>query len=84
MQVLLSIHTKFASISSSCFKGEAGFVASLDRGCREYVNRNAACKGVSSKSSELLAKYCDALLKKSSKLNEDSETESLLKGVVSC
>ena len=82
MQVLLNVHSKFSSVSESCFKGEAGFVAALDKGCREYVNRNSACKTGSSRSSELLAKYCDGLLRKSSKLTEDSETEKLLSGVV--
>ena len=84
MQVLLEIHSKFAAVANCCFKGEPGFIASLDKGCREYVNRNDACNTGSSRSSELLAKYCDGLLRKSSKLTEDSETEKLLSGVVCC
>lgn len=81
ISVLLEVHSKFESVCTAAFKAEAGFVASLEKGCREFVNRNVICKG-SSKSSELLAKYSDGLLRKSSKLNEDSETETLLNGVV--
>ena len=38
----------------------------------------------SSKSPELLAKYCDSLLKKSSKNPEEAELEDTLNQVVSC
>jgi cullin 1 len=82
MQTLLSIHNQFAEVAAGPFQSEAGFIQSLDKGCREYVNRNAACKTGSSRSSELLAKYCDGLLRKSSKMNEDAETDKLLRGVV--
>lgn len=42
------------------------------------MNRNAVCKNSTSKSPELLALYCDSLLRKSSKLGEDGEMDSLL------
>lgn len=35
------------------------------KACRDFVNRNALCLTSSSKSPELLARYCDFLLKKS-------------------
>lgn len=82
MQVLLAVHNKFFDVAKTAFNGDAGLVASLDKGCREYVNRNTACKTGSSRSSELLAKYCDGLLRKSSKMTEDSETDTLLSGVM--
>ncbi len=79
---LLEVYTKFNSICTSTFKAEAGFTASLDKACREFVNRNAFCPDGSSKSSETLAKYCDTLLRKSTKTTEDSEMEILLNGIV--
>ncbi|KAI8898915.1 Cullin [Globomyces pollinis-pini] len=79
---LLAVHSKFADVTVVAFQGEIGFVGSLDKACREFVNRNKICATGSSKSSELLAKYCDSLLRKGSKLAEDSEVESLLNGVM--
>ena len=82
VETLLAVYRKFESVSKAAFDSEAGFVASLDRGCRDFVNRNVFCKTRSSRSSELLAKYVDSLLRKSSKTSEDSEVEVLLNGVV--
>ncbi|KAJ3321345.1 hypothetical protein HDV06_004449 [Boothiomyces sp. JEL0866] len=82
MEALLFVHTKFAATTVSAFKSEAGFVASLDKACREFINRNAFCTSGSSKSSELLAKYTDSLLRKGSKINEDNEIEDLLNGAM--
>lgn len=67
----------------NAFRGESGFVASLDKACREFVNRNSICKPGASKSPELLAKFCDALLRKSSKVTEEGEVEGVLISIVS-
>jgi cullin 1 len=66
----------------TAFSGEAGFVASLDKACREFVNRNKVCKTSTSKSPELLARFCDSLLKKSAKNPEENELEDVLNGTV--
>ena len=84
VEALLSIHKRYSEMVSSCFAGEPGFVASLDKAVREFVNRNAVCKNSSSKSPELLAKFCDSLLRKSSKVSEETEVEDLLNSVVCC
>lgn len=54
--------------------------------CRKFINNNAVTKAanMSSKSPELLARYCDLLLKKSSKNPEEAELEDTLNQVVSC
>ena len=82
VETLLQVYHKFEGVSKAAFESEAGFVASLDRGCRDFVNRNIFCKSRSSRSSELLAKYVDSLLRKSQKTSEDSEVEILLNGVM--
>ena len=82
VETLLTVYRKFESVTKTAFEAEAGFVASLDRGCRDFVNRNVFCASRSSRSSELLAKYVDSLLRKSSKTSEDSEVEALLNGVM--
>lgn len=52
--------------------------------CGRFINNNAVTKMVqsSSKSPELLARYCDSLLKKSSKNPEEAELEDTLNQVV--
>ena len=46
------------------------------------MNRNAVCVKATSKSPELLARFCDNLLKKSSKNPEEGELEETLKSVM--
>jgi hypothetical protein len=68
----------------SAFHNDAGFVAALDKACGKFINSNAVTKTAnsSSKSPELLAKYCDLLLKKSAKNPEEAELEDTLNQVV--
>jgi hypothetical protein len=70
------------SATASSFKGEAGFVISLDKARREFVNRNAAAGTSSSRSPELLAKHADALLHKNNKVSEEGDLEGALSRVV--
>jgi cullin 1 len=72
---LLEIHTKNALTVSNAFKGEPGFVAALDKACREFVNRNKCTGQNTSKSPELLARYSDGLLRKSNKAGEEDDLE---------
>jgi cullin 1 len=83
VECLLRVHGKFDKIAQASFKGDPGFVAALDKACREFVNRNSVCTTGSSKSPELLAKFCDALLRKSSKSAEEVGVEDILTKVVS-
>ncbi|GAA5973888.1 hypothetical protein JCM11641_001202 [Rhodosporidiobolus odoratus] len=77
VESLLSVHRKNNELVGKAFRGDQGFVASLDRACREFVNRNKACSSPN-KSPELLAKYSDSLLRKSNKASEDADVESAL------
>lgn len=82
VDTLLEVHKKYNDLVQSAFSGEAGFVAALDKACGEFVNRNKVCKGSSSKSPELLARFCDGLLKKSAKNPEEDELEDVLNNVM--
>ncbi|GAB5589452.1 ubiquitin ligase (cullin) of SCF [Umbelopsis nana] len=82
VDALLEVHRKYNELVQSAFSGEAGFVASLDKACREFVNRNRVCKTSTSKSPELLARFCDSLLKKSAKNPEENELEDVLNGTM--
>lgn len=83
VDALLGVHTLYSNLVTEAFQGETEFVRSLDNACREFVNRNEVCKSGSTKSPELLAKYTDALLKKSTKSAEESDLENMLTQIVS-
>ncbi|TFK73584.1 Cullin-domain-containing protein [Pluteus cervinus] len=78
VDALLDVHTKNSDIVTRSFRGEAGFVASLDKACREFINRNSATGTLTSKSPELLSKHADLLLRKNNKLAEEVDLEDAL------
>jgi len=78
VDALLEIHSQYRDLVKRAFKEEPEFTRSLDNACREFVNRNSVCKTGSSKSPELLAKYTDVLLRKSSTSIEEAELEHTL------
>lgn len=78
VDALLDIHTQYQNLVNDAFTGESEFVRSLDNACKEFVNRNKVCKTGSTRSPELLAKYSDALLKKSGKNAEEADLEAAL------
>ena len=82
VDALLDVHKKNLETVTRSFRGEAGFLASLDKACREFVNRNAATGQSNSKSPELLAKHADLLLRKSNKMAEEEDLEVALNRVV--
>lgn len=84
METILKVHVKYNDLVNKAFKNDAGFVASLDKACRRFINENTVTKmaKTSSKSPELLAKYCDILLKKSPKNPEEQEILETLDDVM--
>ncbi|KAK0201666.1 Cullin [Desarmillaria ectypa] len=82
VDALLEVHAKNSAIVTRSFRGEAGFVASLDKACRDFVNRNAATGTSSNKSPELLAKHADLLLRKNNKMAEEQDLEGALNRVM--
>ncbi|KAF7291605.1 CULLIN-2 domain-containing protein [Mycena chlorophos] len=82
VDALLEVHKKNAETVARSFRGEAGFVASLDKACRDFVNRNAATGASNSKSPELIAKHADLLLRKSNKMAEADDLEAALNRVM--
>jgi len=80
----LEVHKKYNALVLTAFNNDSGFVAALDKACGKFINNNAVTRlaAQSSKSPELLAKYCDILLKKSSKNPEEAELEDTLNQVM--
>merc|ERR1712012_263860 len=84
VRTILDVHKKYNSLVMTAFNNDSGFVASLDKACGKFINNNSVTKkaNASTKSPELLAKYCDHLLKKSSKNPEEAELEDTLNQVM--
>lgn len=80
----LEVHKKYNALVIRSFNNDSGFVAALDKACGRFINNNSVTMQTnsSSKSPELLAKFCDLLLKKSSKNPEEAELEDTLNQVM--
>lgn len=70
---LLEVYQTFRAMTNECFLSDPLFAKALDNACRAYVNNNSFAfpagspKSATSKTPEMLAKYGDQLLKKSTK-----------------
>jgi cullin 1 len=84
VETVLKVYKQYNTLVVGSFRNDPGFVASLDKACRSFINENAVCKLAksASKSPELLARFVDSLLKKSAKNPEEQEMEQLLTDVV--
>eukprot|EP01137_Pigoraptor_chileana_P032706 Opistho-2@22517 len=81
---MLAVHRKYSAMLKDAFTSDTTFVAALDKAFRKFVNTNAVTVATKSgsKSPELLARYCDSLLKKSAKNPEENELEELLNDIM--
>jgi hypothetical protein len=83
---------RYAELVRVAFSNEPGFVAALDKASRRFLNSNAVAGsldetggsvgGSASKSPELLARYCDQLLKKGGKSATDTDVEKMLEDIL--
>ncbi|KAF1762202.1 hypothetical protein GCK72_010464 [Caenorhabditis remanei] len=82
VKTLLEVHQRYQMLVNRSFKNEPGFMQSLDKAATSFINANAVTKRAPpaaqlTKSAELLARYCDQLLRKSSKMPDENELEDL-------
>ncbi|KAA8911597.1 hypothetical protein TRICI_003755 [Trichomonascus ciferrii] len=88
VDTLLAVQSKYAEIVRTAFESNSELVKSLDTGCNVFINSNTialpanAPKGSESKTPELLARYTDQLLKKSSKTAEETDVDAALNGIM--
>ncbi|PVU94511.1 hypothetical protein BB561_002499 [Smittium simulii] len=76
VETVVEVYNKYFYLTKESFCNDPGFITALDRACREFINRNKIFEKKSFKSSELLASYADAILKKGSKIAIDSDFEA--------
>ncbi|XP_072747858.1 cullin-2 [Anoplolepis gracilipes] len=78
VESMLNVHAKYSELIRDVFKGDQSFVGALDKACSAIVNYRPAPKQPV-RAPELLAKYCDSLLKKSPKAASENEIEDKLR-----
>ncbi|SCU92895.1 LANO_0E02454g1_1 [Lachancea nothofagi CBS 11611] len=77
---LIEVYETFVKITRDCFQNGPLFTKALDNACRAYINVNELAiplgspKSATSKTPEMLAKYSDQLLKRSTRAT-DSNSE---------
>lgn len=74
---MLEVHSKYTELIKKVFRNDQQFVGALDKACATAINYKANQK-MPCRSPELLAKYCDNLLKKSSKGSSETELDDKL------
>ncbi|MBN3311157.1 CUL2 protein, partial [Amia calva] len=76
VESVLEVHSKFVQLINTVLNGDQHFMSALDKALTTVVNykeQKSICKAP-----ELLAKYCDNLLKKSAKGMTENEVEDKL------
>ncbi|KAF8358863.1 cul-1, partial [Pristionchus pacificus] len=88
VQTLLEVHNRYSNLVSGAFQNESGFVQALDKAATIFINKNCITHAEgsnavsSSKCPDMLARYCDSILRKSAKNSEDTEMEEQLNQVM--
>lgn len=75
---LLAVYKKYKQQIQEVFNSDQNFMGALDKACSYVINHRPNAGKSPCRSPELLAKYCDTLLKKSSKGVSESEVEEKL------
>lgn len=78
VEVLLTIYNKYKQQIREVFNSDQNFMGALDKACSSVINHRPNGGKSPCRSPELLAKYCDTLLKKSSKGISETEVEEKL------
>nr|XP_023030430.1 cullin-2 [Leptinotarsa decemlineata] len=80
---LLAVYKKYKQLIQDVFKSDQNFMGALDKACNSVINHRPNQGRSSCRSPELLAKYCDTLLKKSSKgISETEVDEKLAESII--
>ena len=81
---LLGVYRKYNALVISGFKNDPALRAAFQRGCAQFMGDNAVTKASKSttKSAELLARYCNILLRKGTANLEESELEGQLSRMI--
>uniref|UniRef100_A0A336LM86 Cullin-2 n=1 Tax=Culicoides sonorensis TaxID=179676 RepID=A0A336LM86_CULSO len=71
---MLQVHHKYEELIAEIFNNDPMFMSALDKACSSVINKRISDKQPC-RSAELVAKYCDSLLKKSKTTEGEIETK---------
>lgn len=71
---MLQVHHKYEELIADIFNNDPMFLSALDKACSSVINKRISDKQPC-RSAELVAKYCDSLLKKSKSTEGEIETK---------
>ncbi|XP_015111572.1 cullin-2 [Diachasma alloeum] len=77
VESILEVHAKYSDLIEEVFKKDQAFVGALDKACAAVVNHRSTSKSPA-RAPELLAKYCDTMLKKSAKGVSEADIDDKL------
>ncbi|XP_076654096.1 cullin 2 [Halictus rubicundus] len=77
VESMLDVHKKYSELIKEVFQADLIFVAALDKACSAVVNHKTTPRQPA-KAPELLARYCDSLLRKSARAVSEGEVEEKL------
>ncbi|KXS20409.1 Cullin-domain-containing protein, partial [Gonapodya prolifera JEL478] len=78
---LIQLQKRYMDVSNTVFAGNAAYIAAVDKALGTIVNDSSS--NPHAQSSEVLARYCDLLLKKSTKIAlADAEVETKLGSLI--
>ncbi|CAF4464968.1 unnamed protein product [Rotaria sp. Silwood2] len=77
VEKILDIHEKFFKVAQKVFNNDEHLRDFFNKISRNFINNNAVTEAANNarKSAELLARYCDILLRKRSKVVEETDLE---------
>ncbi|CAF0830567.1 unnamed protein product [Adineta steineri] len=84
IETIVNIHGKYQKLIQETFVGDQHFVASFDKGYAKFVNQNPVSKttGITMTLAEILARYCDTLLRKGSKAVKNDDWNEKLDNII--
>ncbi|GFR87398.1 cullin-2-like [Elysia marginata] len=86
VEAMLKVYHKFKELILDVFVNDQAFTSALDKACSSVINHkpqnSSRTSHAPNRSPELLAKYCDGLLKKSTKGVSDAELDEKLSGSI--
>ncbi|KAM3955480.1 LOW QUALITY PROTEIN: cullin 2 [Aphomia sociella] len=69
---MLALHGKYSKLFGEVFAGAQAFIGALDMACSEVVNARSEGEGPA-RAPELLARYCDALLRRRAAAEQEAD-----------
>ncbi|CAF1361637.1 unnamed protein product [Rotaria sordida] len=82
VESILNIREEFFKVVQEFFHNDEHFIAAVEKTCRNFINNNVLPESADNagKSAELLARYCDKLLRKGSEIDNEGKFDQIMIG----